>query len=172
MIEVWSGTNADPLAQNSLPCVLAIQSNGGGSSGPYVALTLRSSVRVCLFGDTFTLTAWNLSDQVNSLQARAYALATMCITSNVFEQGVTLPGAGNFTEVEVPGLAQTFRFDVPESQKASVYVELLSGYPGNPPFARYSWYEQPSGGIPVGGAALVMVHNGVGSGRVDFKLGV
>lgn len=172
IIDAWSGVLADPLGPDARPFVLAVQTAAGGPPGPFVSISVRRSARLCLFGDWFQCNAYNLSTDPNPVTVRAYPVAAMLATANVFEQGVTLAGAGSYVAIPVPSLARTFRWDVPQSEKASVYVELVAGYPGLPVVGRYAWDEQPSEGVPVGGLAEIRMHNGSGGGRIDFLLGV
>jgi hypothetical protein len=104
------------------------------------------------------------------VQVRAYQVPSMVSTRNVFEVISALPGAGLASVISVPNLALSMRWDVPESQKASVNVELVSG--AGAVVGRYAWNEQPAEGIPVGGVSQILINNGTGSFRADFFLGV
>ncbi len=174
VIEAWSGpVTVNPLeTSTAAPFVLAItQSGGAGAQGPYVTITCRTSVQVCLYGSSFGLSGFNLSTSANGVGARAYQVPSMLRTSNVLEVGFTLPGAGLSSTILIPNFATKFRFDVQEADKAAVYVQLISPATGTA-MCRYSWAEQPSDGIPVGGAESILIYNGTGPARADFTLQV
>lgn len=173
IIEAWSGSNvANPLLQNAEPWQLVVSPSAGGQPGPFVVVTCRAGVRVCLFGQVFDVQGMNLVAATLDVRVRAFQVPAPFETRNVLDQGFELAGAGLYTTVPIPTYALTMRWDVPEAQKAAVYVELISAAGGGTVVGRYAWDEQPSSGIPIGFCDEIRFYNGVGSGRTTFFLQV
>lgn len=167
-IEVSSGSEVmDPFSIDSQPFALTIAAAAAQGAGPPAFLTIPRSSRICMFGLTFTLTAYNLVTTAQTVRARAFQ-GPPVETQNVAEFTLALDPGG--TAVSIPPFSQRVRFDVPQAQKATAYLELLS--PTGVTVGRYFWAEQPSDGFPVGGLGSITLFGAAGSGRVNFYLGV
>lgn len=170
IIDLWSGSNAgDPYNLNSKPWNVVIQTTGGSGQGPALLLTSPGVSRVCLYGLSFQLTAYNLQSTVLGVAARAYR-SEMIETSNVAEYDFTLPGGGSSLDLPIVPYAKTIMFDVPVGDRAAVTLTLLS--PLGATMGQYSWAEQPPGGIPIGSASTLRITNGTGTARAVYTLQV
>lgn len=172
MLECYAGTNLpDPYSLTGRSWNLAVESTAGASQGPFTILTIPATSRVCLFGQVFTLTAYNLQTVDMPVTVRAYQLEAPVVTENTCEFGFTLPGASPAAvDFAVPPFARTVRFDCAPGSKAFATMQLIG--PTGSVIADLSWAEQPAGGVPVGTANTVRFSGGTGTARVSFALQV
>lgn len=140
----------ETFSERMLPYELGVQWSSGTAVGPVSSVTVSGSARLCVLARTITLTARNLANEPNKIQA---SVENGCIgTSNVWVFLSDCTG-GTPLRLPIPAFAQSVRVELPNPDDRA--GALLSLYYGDSVCSCCSVLEQPSAGLLLGGCQRI-----------------